>query len=1359
MALKNHKAFFLLLFFIGYVFSFPASLVAQTLSPVIEQAVSESSGSAEALFACNDFYNEKDFRFFVSQSPKEALPGYTYTITGWVENYRQTLLSGATLYVKIKKSGTSESLERVESYAVVAKDLNINERGRVPASYSWEVPLGIPDGTYVADMFLTVGSDQVKIPVAANDIKITVNSGNKSKLPIALTSANTTVSKDLSQESINLVFANNQSKTDAVPVTIKMYKGDFARGTPIETINRVVDLSKGISSSLTVGITNYRFAKKTFVVEYPSEGRLNNLYIFHSGDKTVKDPALRMAGLANFKNTPVAYVCAEPISFSKITRTKLELKIFDKENNIIKQLSRDRIATSSDGAIKIDLMPDDVSKIVAGARIESNLFVGNLLEDSILINYECKDSKNIICGGNGGTNDSKANIDYGDILITLGVLAVLFWAGSFLMYRKVKSSRGNTLMLFFGIGILLVAPNVVTADWRTELKDFANTGGSAPLIVDYQFDQIFGDYFHSNYAMSCTPPSNPNCTVYQSGVGSGNGVVYSAFMRNSTPIPFDSSIVSSYNVYLPIRIGVAVLDNSQFSADNYTFSQFPSGMLAANLTLVNDNPGPANWDIPIGARVGFYVNSEYDTGFGWDPVGWNEWVRNWSYHGWFVDTLPANLGGCYTDTYTLSNGTPQTATPCTPYQSASDYFSLAFRLIPPTVTIQGLDNFDCEAMQSDGTMECVAARLGPSTPYVVIGNTLGRLYGASSFGVYETGTCTYSNGVCRFASGFGTPHYLSNNIVYSSPLTITNGSTASFYNPYSSDPDLVERAEPTILGDGLPGILLPTKTFQPFGYVTVIPRHEAPTAITISTLDTYSQGGYAGFLFEAVGTDSDDRMRYQIDWNLDDNYDTDVYLTSYYYNATSSQYERQPGYVDPWTHYASSGSPLRFDGTFYDTGTSTFAVRAIDEQGLTSDWMTHSVFVPTPPPPVDTFNVETASSCGQGISLSWNNVSGIDGYYIYRYSYESGEYENIATVPSGTLTYEDTTLTYPDYGYYMIRTYSSDGVSLETYNSAYAADPCTTVEPPTNFTAVADPDTCGGKINMTWTAASGATGYNLYRLNNNTGVWVSIANPTGTSYNDTVSPGVLTYYRIRSHNADNTIFSTYVNANTVSSAPCDGPPGDPSNLSAISSSSCGGKIDFSWTAANNADGYYLYVLNNFTGEYSKIATITGQTTYTLNQGNQSVFRYLVSAFNSDGESSGFSNSVLGTPSGVCNPECSDGINNDVTEDSDIDSSDTGCYLPDGVTYDPTDNLEQFAACLRDGIVISNGETRRFFIKKIVPQAQICNEYMVDLSGVDTINSKLLRCENGVLYDESNAVDDGSLYRYATCRSNVDYREQ
>ena len=136
-------------------------------------------------------------------------------------------------------------------------------------------------------------------------------------------------------------------------------------------------------------------------------------------------------------------------------------------------------------------------------------------------------------------------------------------------------------------------------------------------------------------------------------------------------------------------------------------------------------------------------------------------------------------------------------------------------------------------------------------------------------------------------------------------------------------------------------------------------------------------------------------------------------------------------------------------------------------------------------------------------------------------------------------------------------------------------------------------------VTLTWTASSGATGYNVKRATTSGGPYTQLASPTSPAYTDSsVTNGTTYYYVVSALNAA----GESANSAEVSATPKapSAPPAAPTNLAATAGDSV---VTLTWTASSGAKSYYVKRSTTSGGPYTQIAAPTS-TSYTDTSAHQ-----------------------------------------------------------------------------------------------------------------------------------------------------------
>lgn len=241
----------------------------------------------------------------------------------------------------------------------------------------------------------------------------------------------------------------------------------------------------------------------------------------------------------------------------------------------------------------------------------------------------------------------------------------------------------------------------------------------------------------------------------------------------------------------------------------------------------------------------------------------------------------------------------------------------------------------------------------------------------------------------------------------------------------------------------------------------------------------------------------------------------------------------------------------------------------------------------------NTVVLNKATVSRNSIKITWNAVSGIHGYTVYRKQPSAEKWKNLKSVSSSVTSYTDSGLEAGKY-IYTVRAYRT--VSGEKVLGGYDA---------TGISANIVPATprlssisgSASQITVKWNKVSGADGYRFYRKTGNGG-WKYIESVTGentVTYQDTtIVPGNTYTYTVRAFIMDGEeIVPSSYDAKGLSVAIAE----QPILVSAVETvSSNQMSVNVKWERANNAAGYVVYRLGDHDTKWRRLATLSGSST-------------------------------------------------------------------------------------------------------------------------------------------------------------------
>ena len=164
-------------------------------------------------------------------------------------------------------------------------------------------------------------------------------------------------------------------------------------------------------------------------------------------------------------------------------------------------------------------------------------------------------------------------------------------------------------------------------------------------------------------------------------------------------------------------------------------------------------------------------------------------------------------------------------------------------------------------------------------------------------------------------------------------------------------------------------------------------------------------------------------------------------------------------------------------------------------------------------------SVKAESSSYNSIKFTWSAVIGANGYEIYRATSTTGTYSSL--VETTYLYYTNSGLITGNTYYYKMRSYRTVGKIRVYGNWTVAVYAKPILAPPINVSATR---ISSNSIKLTWSAVTGANGYEVYRATSSTGTFSSLIETAYLYYtNSGLITGKTYYYKMRSYQKVGTI--------------------------------------------------------------------------------------------------------------------------------------------------------------------------------------------------------------------------------------------
>lgn len=168
--------------------------------------------------------------------------------------------------------------------------------------------------------------------------------------------------------------------------------------------------------------------------------------------------------------------------------------------------------------------------------------------------------------------------------------------------------------------------------------------------------------------------------------------------------------------------------------------------------------------------------------------------------------------------------------------------------------------------------------------------------------------------------------------------------------------------------------------------------------------------------------------------------------------------------------------------------------------------------------PAKTTGLKVKAASSSSVKLTWKKVSGANGYVIYRLNKSTGKYKKVIMISNSTITsYTDKKLSAGTKYTYKVRAYIKD--NGEYYYGSYSDVKSGTTKPGKVKTLKLNTKSLA--ITLNWSKVKGASGYQIYRLNNKTSKYEKIKTVSGNekfSYKNTNRKKNTTYtYKVRAY--------------------------------------------------------------------------------------------------------------------------------------------------------------------------------------------------------------------------------------------------
>jgi fibronectin type 3 domain-containing protein len=284
----------------------------------------------------------------------------------------------------------------------------------------------------------------------------------------------------------------------------------------------------------------------------------------------------------------------------------------------------------------------------------------------------------------------------------------------------------------------------------------------------------------------------------------------------------------------------------------------------------------------------------------------------------------------------------------------------------------------------------------------------------------------------------------------------------------------------------------------------------------------------------------------------------------------------------------------------------------------------------TPGAPVAAPSAPTALTVSAGnaqVTVNWTAVTGAISYNIYRSTTAGTRGTKIGSTAAAS--YADTTAINGTTYYYEVSAVNAAGESTASAQSSGVtpAAPVTVPAAPTGVNATAG----NARVLVSWTAATGATSYNIYRSTAQGTQGAKIGSSAVNSYTDTTAANGTTYYY--EVTAVDSVGEGPASTQSAGATP-EVPVNVPAAPTGVNAAAGNAQVTVTWTAATGATSYNIYRSSSQGSQGTKIGSSTTTTYADAAAVNGTGYYYEVTAVNAGGEGPPSSQTAVATPSAV-----------------------------------------------------------------------------------------------------------------------------
>lgn len=245
------------------------------------------------------------------------------------------------------------------------------------------------------------------------------------------------------------------------------------------------------------------------------------------------------------------------------------------------------------------------------------------------------------------------------------------------------------------------------------------------------------------------------------------------------------------------------------------------------------------------------------------------------------------------------------------------------------------------------------------------------------------------------------------------------------------------------------------------------------------------------------------------------------------------------------------------------------------------------------------------------VKLSWNKVSGADGYRIYTYNSSTKKYTLLKEVGADVTIYNDISKNSIKNTNYSITAFrkTDKGEIVSAYSPICAYTPQTIK--PNKVTNLTKKSETSSSVSLSWTAVDGASGYEIYKYDTSSKSYKLVKATTKTSYKVTGLSSVTAYkFKVRAYI---TVYSKNFNGSCSSVLTAYTDPAQVSNIKQSSTNTI--SYTLKWSSVKGADGYRVSYYDTKSKKYKTLKDVTSTSLKITNKSPGQATKYIIKAYN------------------------------------------------------------------------------------------------------------------------------------------------